>query len=550
MHEPALRAAAKPGGTGRLGGPALPSHSPIEPPAEPNKAMGRQLAQLATEMDALELLPFSDARAAFGPAAALERRARRLGAEDLIRRAQLVQADVLGRIGKQTASGQVLREINAWAAANANQHLLARSHRLLANFFDSIGDLPSAWQHALRAVELLGDTASDRVRAEHLFGLGMALHRTGAHDAARRRYAGALRLSEGAGDIPLQLKILNNLAWLEDDAGNAKRAMEIARRMLGFAAEHGVDLDVGCLDTVAHAQIGLGVPAEAEATLRPILDDPGLESRESEGLAEALNTAAMAQRLQGKLDRAQATIDRCLRICEERGLLRNRVEALEELAFLHAAAGRFQDAYRQYIEFHEADLALRSAEREANSRTLHAVFETEEARFEGERFRELALRDALTGLRNRRYVDHELPGLIARAIVDGVPLTVGLVDVDHFKLVNDNHSHAVGDQVLCRLADIITGATAESGMAARMGGEEFLIVLTGEDALDRLEQLRLRVEAHPWHRVADGLRLTISVGATRLEPARLTQAALLGQADRNLYAAKAAGRNRLVGDPD
>jgi diguanylate cyclase (GGDEF)-like protein len=510
----------------------------------------RLVREITAELEWLELLPFSDARAAFAPASALERRAREAGAEDLEKRAQLVQGDVLGRIGKHTASGQLVREINQWAVEHKHQHLQSRSHRMLAMFFDSIGDAPSAWQHALRSVELMDDTMSDAMRAEHLFGLGIALQRTGAFDDARSRYQSALRLAERANYIALRLKILNNLAWLEDDAGDARHAMEIALKIRSFAAEHGLVLDAACLDTVAHAQLVLGQWAEAEETLQPILNDPNLAARESEGLAEALNTAATAQRLQGRLESAQATLDKCLRLCDERGLGLTRVEALEEQATLFASRGLFEKAYQQHIAFHDAHVALRAAEREANSRTLQAVFETEEARYEGERFREMALRDALTGLRNRRYVDNELPVLISDVIIDGGVLAVGLLDIDHFKLVNDNYSHAIGDQVLSRLAEILTAATKDGGLAARMGGEEFLVVYKGADAARRFEELRRRVESHPWAGVAPGLEVTISIGAARLRSGRRTQAALLGQADRYLYAAKNTGRNRVVVDPE
>jgi two-component system, cell cycle response regulator len=507
-------------------------------------------AWVEAELDALELVPFSNPQVAFGPAIELERQARELGADALIKRAQLVQADVLGRIGKHTASGQLVREINAWAVAHSDRRLEARSHRMLSMFYDSLGDAPSAWQHALKSVELLEDSASPRLRAEHLFGLATSLHRSGAFDLARSRYESAGRLAEGAGDTMLQLKVLNGQAWLEDDAGDAQKSLEIGDRMKEFAASHGVLLDAACLDTIAHAQLLLGEYASAEATLRPVLDDPDFSARPTEGLAESLRTAGEALRHQGKLVEAQACLERCMRLCEERGLGQQRVEAMEQQAMLHAAHGDFEKAYRQHIAFHEAEVALRAEEREANSRTLQAVFETEEARDEGERFREMALRDALTGLRNRRYVDAELPPLLTRAVFDGSALAVGLVDIDHFKQVNDTFSHAVGDQVLCKLADLLEAAAGEAGIAARMGGEEFLVVFRGSRSVERFEALRRRVEAYRWARFAPGLALTISIGATRLRPGRTSQAALLGEADRHLYAAKSAGRNRVVLDPD
>ena len=511
------------------------------------------VSELSSELDKLELVPFSDSKGAFGPAVALEKRARELAAPALERRAQLIQADVLGRIGKHTASGQLIREITAWAEEHQDARLLARGHRMMAMFYDSIGDAPSAWQHALRAVELLDDSASDRLRAEHLFGLGMSLHRTQAFEEARNRYQAALKLAERTGDVHLRLKVMNNLAWLEDDAGDYRRSAEIGDRMIDFAAEHDVTLDAACLDTIAHAKLMLGEYAVAEQTLQPILDDTHLERRETEGLAEALRTAAQSQRLQGNLERAQSTLERCMRLCEDRGLGLNRVEAIEEQASLYAAQGKFEKAYRQHIAFHQADVALRAAEREANSRTLQAVFETMEARHEGQLFRELALRDPLTGLLNRRYVDSELPALLGAAADADSPLAIGLLDLDHFKLVNDTFSHAVGDQVLSQIAGLLNEAAASSrpaGLAARMGGEEFLLVLSGDLLAERYEALRKRVEAHEWGRIAQGLAVTVSMGVTRLRPGRTTQSALLGRADRFLYIAKNAGRNRVIIDPD
>jgi diguanylate cyclase (GGDEF)-like protein len=83
-----------------------------------------------------------------------------------------------------------------------------------------------------------------------------------------------------------------------------------------------------------------------------------------------------------------------------------------------------------------------------------------------------------------------------------------------------------------------------------MGGEEFMLVLSGELLAERFEALRKRIEAQAWGRIAKGLTVTVSIGVTRLRPGRATQAALLGRADRFLYIAKNAGRNKVVIDPD
>jgi two-component system cell cycle response regulator len=125
------------------------------------------------------------------------------------------------------------------------------------------------------------------------------------------------------------------------------------------------------------------------------------------------------------------------------------------------------------------------------------------------------------------------------------------VDLDHFKAINDRFSHAVGDKVLVRVSGILAAATAESGWAARMGGEEFLLVFPAMDvdeAERRCEDVRHAIESVQWDGAMAGEVVTASIGFTVLQSGRTSQAALLGQADRNLYAAKHQGRNRVVSD--
>jgi two-component system, cell cycle response regulator len=159
-------------------------------------------------------------------------------------------------------------------------------------------------------------------------------------------------------------------------------------------------------------------------------------------------------------------------------------------------------------------------------------------------------RDQLTGLRSGAFVDNELPRILATAVDEGTNLAVGLLDIDHFKLVNDNPGMRVGDQVLVQLSLLVSEAAAPAGLAARFGGDEFLLVLTGDQIPERFEALRKRVESHPWERIAPGLKLTVSTGVARLRPGRQTRDALIGQANRFLYAAKIEGGNRVVVDPD
>jgi diguanylate cyclase (GGDEF)-like protein len=180
-----------------------------------------------------------------------------------------------------------------------------------------------------------------------------------------------------------------------------------------------------------------------------------------------------------------------------------------------------------------------------------AVFEATEARRVSEHFREMAHRDALTGLYNRRYVDERLPALLGEASVRRTPISVALVDLDHFKRVNDTLSHSTGDTVLQHIAQLLAEAATGPGIAARMGGEEFLLILPGvtaAEAAQRCERLRLRIRAHAWEPITGSLPITTSIGVTTAADGNGTPSGLLSQADRNLYAAKRSGRDRVVVD--
>jgi diguanylate cyclase (GGDEF)-like protein len=159
--------------------------------------------------------------------------------------------------------------------------------------------------------------------------------------------------------------------------------------------------------------------------------------------------------------------------------------------------------------------------------------------------RDGSLRDALTSSYNRRYLDERLYG----PFTDRPPLGLALIDLDHFKSVNDTYGHLVGDRVLRGVADLLQQDLPPEGFCARYGGEEFVLWLPGIDAgraFRIAEDARLRVACHPWSALRPGLRVTISAGLAHDAPESVTPERLLRRADALLYAAKRAGRNKVA----
>jgi diguanylate cyclase (GGDEF)-like protein len=168
----------------------------------------------------------------------------------------------------------------------------------------------------------------------------------------------------------------------------------------------------------------------------------------------------------------------------------------QEQAELYAMTRDWHRAFEEHKRFHAAEKEVLSEQREAQARIRQALFEVNEARQDAERFREQARRDPLNGLRNRRYVDEQLPGMIGQAASTGSDLWAAVLDIDNFKKINDGCSHEAGDRVLVEVTGLLADAVVAAGptaFAARLGGEEFLLVVGGlgrSETLSFLERLR------------------------------------------------------------
>jgi diguanylate cyclase (GGDEF)-like protein/PAS domain S-box-containing protein len=188
----------------------------------------------------------------------------------------------------------------------------------------------------------------------------------------------------------------------------------------------------------------------------------------------------------------------------------------------------------------------RIEQQQANEQLARQLHEIQELQV---RLQEQAIRDGLTGLFNRRYLDETLPREISRAKRDGYPLAIIMMDIDHFKQINDTYGHPGGDEVLKSLGSIFSQGARESDIACRYGGEEFIIVLPRmgiEAALLRAEKWRTEVDAILVRHGDLHIRFTISAGVSAYPDHATDHERLIERADHALYIAKKDGRNRVT----
>ncbi len=458
-------------------------------------------------------------------------------------------ADAVEAARLYESCGEVLRSATSYAAA--------------ATGAAQVDDVATALENAVRALlafDSVADGSADPLAEARLANsLGMLCYQLFDYGRAVEFYDHAVAHTVRVGDRQRWSIATYNVAEaLVHQARHLERELSPA---LGGVAREGI---------LARAEdLAARLVAEAEREAARLVDAPRLladvrcergRAEQAWPLLEAARDAAGDPPSRGQAGALHLVRGRCLH------LLGRDDEALAELDAAIEVGGEDYDVaehlsaveLRSVVRERVGDLpgALADARRVANRswarhRRQIATFVGQlwsRAGAEGER-RDLEARaadllrsaeqDALTGLANRRSMERfldQLPETGSACLV--------LLDVDHFKEVNDRFGHAVGDEVLRQVGGLLGRGVRTVDHVARWGGEEFLVVLPGGTAqlgIEAATRLRQRVEDHPWSLVRPGLTLTVSAGVARGEVVDLND--VLHRADAALYAAKRAGRN-------
>jgi diguanylate cyclase (GGDEF)-like protein len=452
----------------------------------------------------------------------------------------------------------------------------------LSMAYNDVGMHGDALTHATKAMEAARASSDESLQSWALNRAGITYQHMGDFERAEHFMLEALAVARRIGGAEEIFAALNNLCglmheWADPatEQGKLLRGVDYAREALALAEASGNTHRIA----ICHGNLGMVLIRLDRYDEAHVHIETGATLSERHGY-RGLLLSLVADR--ADLARRRGDLDAAIAMYETTLAQSHRTDDQTMLFRLHAS---LYESYKnrgdlaRALQHHEAMLPLErrllEQRAETQARLLMHRMELEKVRADAERARldaevqrlramqlesenrqlavqalELgrhALEDQLTGLANRRRVDHELPVHLASARERRGPLSVAAVDLDHFKQVNDRFGHGVGDDVLRALSRILLDNTRSSDLLARMGGEEFLILFVGTPlavASDICERLRHAVEAHEWGRVAEDLRVTVSIGlcdATVSADVR----ALLERADASLYAAKRAGRNRV-----
>jgi len=477
----------------------------------------------------------------------------------------------LGRFAELAAEGEPI--VTALTTSGQTESA-CQVLRWVALGVPEIGLFDAGLQAARQGLKLAEEGGLLRMRVLLGNALAACFERIGDPWQAERLLGDALALAtERCGDEE-RFVCLNNLSAValtrhellrggpDADSAHAalRRARDFAREALVLA--HRLGDPFYC--TYVEANLGdalnfLGEHAEAESWLVSALrrtEAHRFDTLRWRVLVSLGELAVERQQMREACERLQPLISTMGASAPQVTLMRAQRALYRALRTLGDAAGAL-DAFER---FHRLERQRSVAQLQAQAEHLVTRLEIEQSRREAiaqaERanaFELAAMRDALTGLLNRRGSERELRALLLRQHGGAeAPVVVAMIDIDHFKTINDTHGHAAGDAVLARLARLLRELGRPQDLVGRLGGEEFLIAWSGigpERAAEIAERIRQAVAEADWGPVAPGLRVSASIGVATLGPALAADATLgdlLADADLALYRAKRAGRDQVA----
>ena len=494
-------------------------------------------------------------------------------------------------------------------------HGLAASLVTLAFLDSELGLLESAIQRCFEAVNLIGKLPPSQTMVDTWFTLGWVYYYLSDHPTALNYGLKALNLAQELGDrereawaldaiasfdddpfqathmheaafnifkeiehVEGQFRVLNNWACALFDQGNFESALKTARAGMQLVKEQSLlREEINLNETIGSVLIAMG---DYEQALECLQYAKILSDRYGPDIVYVWILVALGQvyLMKNDLEKAKHQLFQALKTATEWNINSEKMRCHQYLSELYEKQGKPEKALEHYKLFHslkEIVAGESSARQIAMLKMAHKVETTQRdaeiQRLQNEKLKleidehkriqaileNLATRDSLTNLNNRRHFLILAEKEWQRALRYKHPFTVLMLDLDHFKQINDRYGHSIGDQALISVAGIIQAALRASEIAGRYGGDEFAIILpetTAKNGLLVSKRIRKEIIGQAIQTERRPITLTASIGVAGLsdENRNSIQAldTLLNRADKALYEAKRAGKNQTYLYPD
>ncbi len=463
------------------------------------------------------------------------------------------------------------------------------SHAYISAFMNH---LISAEQNAEEALSVSKRIHFDQGRADAFRTLGIVLLKRGSNDEALQLFLEALSIYDRLKCLHGKAGILNQLGIVYHHFGKAGKALSY------FEEAREIYEDLDDKNSVADELNNIGLLKrnmnEFDSALNYLDEAVGLYRETGNSTANVLLNIAGVHESKGNIDKAFDTYTESLSIAENRqdsyrmaiaamkigrlmierrryedaygyllqsfrlahslGIKELKKEVYEAVSMMYKLGGDYKRAFRYYragVALKDEIISTEKNDRIAELYIQHELRKKEEEakkyKRRSRKFEKLSKVDELTGLFNRRYINYLFRKELERSRRYSLPLSIAVADIDHFKLVNDNYSHLIGDQVLRRMADLFREGVRSSDMVGRYGGEEFLFVFCNTSlrgAVTACETLKSRISRYDWSIFDLDRRITVSFGLSAVGEG-CSCSEMIESADKRLYEAKQAGRNRV-----
>ena len=481
----------------------------------------------------------------------------------------------------EEALGHLVRGLDI-GVAHGELTLQADCANLMAGVYNSLSDHDKATEQ-LSVVLKIAREQKDRQREAHcLHNLGIVTMASRSLDEANKYVIESLSVYREIGDHSGEAKAMGTYANLAFEQGD----FELSIRLADKAATQAREYDQLLVEALAQSTAGKAHARLAQYDLAESLQQQALNYATTAGYPQtrgwSLYELGQVYHQRGNSQQAKDAYTSALLLAQELNVKDLEMQVHHSLYELSAAVGDTGAALEFYRKHHAVELDIFNQEASLKTRALMVQLEVERAKSDAQIYKlrsiELASanealeranaeksglvnmledqskllkrqlsEDGLTGLYNRKHIEGLLQHEFWQKKASDQLLCIAMVDIDHFKLINDRFSHLVGDQVLRVVAQLFTQACRPSDAIGRYGGEEFLFVFpesTLEQGQRVCERVQNAIRAYAWDQVHPGLSVTLSIGVVA-DLNVPNHERLISHADTKLYEAKNSGRDRI-----